>query len=144
MIIEESIFIHATMERVWKTFTDLTCWKDWNKVLKNVSPEKTMVLSEGGEVKFCIYPFKFPVYFEPEIEEVIPHKRVVWTSGRYGVSARHEFFFKQVEQGVLVISRESFKGISVKTLKFLFPKSRLRDLTVVFLKDMKRGAEKQG
>lgn len=141
MLIEESVVIHAPLQKVWDTFTDITCWKDWNTVLKNVSPEKTEILAEGGKVRFCIYPFHFPVYFEPKIEEVIPLKRVVWSSGKFGITARHEFIFRQAGNGVVVLSRESFKGLSLKTLRFLFPRSRLVELTVAFLKDLKVAAE---
>jgi hypothetical protein len=141
MLIEESVIIHSPLQKVWDTFTDITCWKDWNTVLRNVSPEKTEILTEGGKVRFCIYPFSFPVYFEPVIDEVIPHKRVVWSSGVYGLSARHEFVFEEVENGTLATSREVFKGFPVKALRFLFPRSRLRELTVAFLKDLKRAAE---
>ncbi len=141
MEIEESTIIHARIDRVWATFTNITCWNDWSRILKNVSPDKTEILAAGGKVKFCIYPFHFPVFFEPEIEEVIPNKRVIWSSGKYGVSARHEFIFEEVENGVLVISREVFKGIPLKTLRFLFPKSRLKELTASFLMDLKGAAE---
>ena len=141
MLIEESIVIHASLLKVWDTFTDITCWKDWNTVLRNVSPEKTEVLSEGGKVRFCIYPFHFPVYFEPEIEEVIPQRRVVWTSGKFGITARHEFIFREGGTGIVVTSREFFKGLSLKTIRFLFPRSRLVGLTVAFLKDLKTASE---
>ncbi|HET6515240.1 MAG TPA: SRPBCC family protein [Thermodesulfovibrionales bacterium] len=142
MIIEESIVIHATPKRVWETFADLTCWNHWNTVLKNVSPKRTEILSEGGKVKFCIYPFNFPVYFEPNIESVVPGRRIVWSSGKFGISARHEFLFQEAKEGVIVISKEVFSAIGLKTLRFLFPDWRLRDLTISFLKDLKTAAEK--
>jgi hypothetical protein len=37
--------------------------------------------------------------------------------------------------------QETFRGISVKALGFLFPEWRLRALTVSFLKDLKGAAE---
>lgn len=110
-------------------------------MLKNVSPRKTEILTEGGKVKFCIYPFSFPVYFEPLIEKVVALKKVVWSSGVYGISARHEFLFEEVKDGMLITSRERFKGFPVRALRFLFPEWRLRDLTVAFLKDLKKAAE---
>jgi len=141
MLIEESIFIHAPSRKVWETFTDITCWKNWNTVLRNVSPDKTEVLTKGGKVRFCIYPFSFPVYFEPLIEEVLPHRRVVWSGSAYGISARHEFVFEEVQNAMLVTSREAFRGFPIKALRFLFPELRLRELTAAFLKDLKKAAE---
>ncbi len=143
MIIEESIMIHAPLKRAWQTFTDITRWKDWNTILRNVSPGKTEILTEGGKVRFCIYPFTFPVYFEPNIEEVVPIKKVVWASGVYGIFARHEFAFEEVHERTLLTSREVFRGLPVRALSFLFPESRLRRLTVAFLKELKKAAERR-
>lgn len=142
MIIEDSITIHSPIQKVWETFTNVTCWDDWSTVLKNVSRDKAEVLTQGGRIRFCIYPFSFPVHFEPVIDEIVPNRKVVWTSWKFGVTARHEFIFKEIENGVRVISKETFKGISLKTLRFLFPRSRLRNLTVAFLRDLKKAAEK--
>jgi hypothetical protein len=142
MIIEDSVTIHAPLEKVWETFTDITCWDNWSTVLKNASRDKAEVLAKGGNVRFCIYPFKIPVYFEPIIEEILPNKKIVWTSGKFGIIARHEFIFKEAGKGVLVISKESFRGVSVKTLSFLFPQSRLKKLTTSFLRDLKKAAER--
>jgi hypothetical protein len=141
MVIEESVIVHARLPKVWDTFTNITCWDDWNTVIKKVSPGKTEILAEGGKVRFCMYPFHFPVYLEPVIEKVVPKKEVVWTSAKYGISARHAFVFEPVEDGVLVTSRETFNGVTVKALRFLFPEWRLRDLTVAFLRDLKGAAE---
>jgi hypothetical protein len=142
VIIEDSVTINAALEKVWETFTDITCWDNWSTVLKNASRDKAEVLAEGGNVRFCIYPFKIPVYFEPIIEEILPNKKIVWTSGKFGIIARHEFIFKEAENSVLVISKESFRGVSVKTLSFLFPRSRLKKLTTSFLRDLKKAAER--
>lgn len=141
MTIEESILIHAPLTKVWETFTHITSWKDWNTVLTNVSRDRTEIMAEGGKVRLCIHPFHFPVYLEPVIEKVVPGKEVSWSSEKYGVSALHLFTFKEVKKGVLVTSREKFRGIPVKALGFLFPRSRLRKLTVSFLKELKGAAE---
>jgi hypothetical protein len=141
MVIEESIIIHAPLAGIWKTFTDMNCWDDWNSVLKNASPGGTEIMTEGGKVRFCISPFYFPVYLEPVIKNIVPQKQVVWTSTKYGITALHAFTFEQVEGGILATSKETFSGIPVKALGFLFPEWRLRELTVSFLKDLKAAAE---
>jgi len=141
MLIEESIIIHALSPKVWDTFTDITCWKDWNTVLKNVSPKKKEVLTKGGKVRFCFCPCSFPDYFRPLIEKVVPLKKIVCSSGVYGIPARHESLFEEVKDGMLITSRERFKGFPIRALRFLLPEWRLRDLTVAFLKDLKKAAE---
>ncbi len=140
MVIEESVLITAPLEKVWDTFTDLTCWKEWSTVLTNVSAESER-LTEGKRFKFCIRPFDIPVHLEPVVEEIIPKKRIVWTGSKHGISARHEFIFQKKDGKVLLLSRETFSGIVIKPLKFLFPKRKIREISILMLKEVKAAAE---
>jgi hypothetical protein len=140
MVIEESISINATKDAVWRHFTDLTCWVNWNSVLRDVTTERGSI--QKGETFGCsMRPFVFPVHFESFIEEVVPYERVVWSGSKYGIFARHEFFFREGEGRVQVISRETFKGITMDNMKFIFPAGRIRELTKSMLKDLKKAAE---
>jgi hypothetical protein len=140
MMVEESVLILAPQEKVWKTFTDLSCWEDWNTVLKDVSARDNSI-ERGGTFRCSIRPFFFPVRFEPIIEEVILWEKIVWTGSKYGISLRHEFIFEKDERGVHLVSRETFSGIAVETVPALFPEQRIRELTRLFLKDLKEAAE---
>lgn len=142
MIIQESIFINAKMDKVWKIFTDLTCWKDWNTVISNVcSNEKCFTC--GGEILCCFRPFLFPVKTKIKVEEVIPYERIVWSAQKRGSSARNEFSFQSNERGVLVTSRETFTGFLVRAFGFFLPKRRMHTLIHAFLKDLKTASENQ-
>ena len=140
MVVEESITIKASLDKVWKTFTDLACWADWNTVLRNVSADDAS-MEKGETFKFCIRPFMFPIYLEPILEEVIPNERVVWSGSIFGIFSRHEFFFEEAAGEVLVKSREAFKGITLDNLAFVFPKWRIKEMTKALLKDLKEAAE---
>jgi len=140
MVIEESILINAPVDAVWKHFTDLTCWVNWNSILRDVTTEHDSI-QKGGTFSCSIRPFVFPVSFESFIEEVVPYERVVWSGSKYGIFARHEFFFRGVEGQVQVISREEFKGITIENMKFIFPAGRIRELTKSMMKDLKKAAE---
>jgi hypothetical protein len=140
MVIEESILILAPPEKVWQTFSDLSRWEDWNTVLKDVSAADSRI-ERGGRFRCSIRPFFLPVRFEPVIEEVVPREKVVWTGSRYGITARHEFLFARQEKGVLLVSRETFSGITVESAPVLFPVQRIRELTRLLLKDLKEAAE---
>ncbi len=142
MVIKESILINAKLDKVWKTFTDLTCWKDWNTVVRDVcSNEKS--LSCGGEISCCFRPFLFPVKAKSKVDEVIPYERVVWSAQKKGFSTRNEFSFQNYEKGVLVTSRETFTGFLVRAFGFFLPKRRMHTLIQTFLKDLKTASEKQ-
>lgn len=140
MVIEESIIINASLEKVWDIFTDLTCWKNWCSVIEDVSADRTR-LEEGGSFKCCIRPFDIPMNLEPMVEELIPMDRIVWSGKKHGVSARHEFTFQNNGNGVLLTSREAFSGLFMSPLMLLFPKKKLEELSGKMLREIKTAAE---
>jgi hypothetical protein len=141
MIIEESVLINADVNTIWKTFTDLTCWADWNSVATDVASGSGR-LEEGERFTFCLRPFSVPIMIEPRIEEVIPREKVVWTGTKFGIFSRHEFLFQQAANGVLVTSRETFRGLLLLLGGVTFPESMVREMTVGMLKDLKTAVEK--
>ena len=143
MIIEEAIAIHAPIEKVWNTFTDLTCWMQWNTVIRNVRSDERS-LSNGKEVKCSLYPFLFPITVNLRIKELIPHELIVWSARKKGLYARHEFIFGKKDNSVLVTSRETFTGLLSKASGALLPKRKMQALTTRFLKDLKKASEAGG
>ena len=140
MIISESIVINAPLRKVWHTFTDLACWKDWSTAVSNVSSD-TEHLTEGKSFKFCIRPFTFPINIEPVVEELIPGQKIVWSGSKHGITACHEFHFAEQNGKTLLTSREIFKLNWMKRLFFHIPKRRLHKLSVLMLQDLKYAAE---
>ena len=140
MVIRESILIHAPLEKVWDTFTDLTCWKSWSTVLTNVSSDVERI-TEGKSFKFCIRPFVLPLNLRPSVELVVPGKRIVWSGRKHGISARHEFIFESHNGTVNLTSKETFSSSLIKPFMFLFPKKRIRELSTLMLKELKEAAE---
>jgi len=143
MLIEEVIAIDAPIEKVWNTFTDLTCWMRWNTVLRNAR-SRERCLSSGEEVKCCLYPFLFPITVNLRIEELIPHELIVWSARKKGLYARHEFIFGKKNDSVLVTSREAFTGLFSTASGALLPKRRMQTLTIRFLKDLRKASEEGG
>ena len=141
MIIEESVLINADPKDVWRTFTDLTCWAEWNTVASKAASGSGR-LEEGERFTFCLRPFDVPIVIEPKIEEVVLHEKVIWTGTKFGIFSRHEFLFQQVANGVLVTSSETFRGLPLLFGGLTFPESTVRELTVGMLKDLKKAAEK--
>ncbi len=142
MVIEASIRINANMDTVWDTFTDLTCWNDWNTVIRDVYSSKKC-LSSGGVLSCCFRPFLLPVNVKIEVEEVIPYESIVWSAKKRGLSARNKFSFKKYNGGVKVTSRETFKGFLISFFGLFLPKKRMRTLISTFLQDLKTAAENQ-
>jgi hypothetical protein len=141
MIIKESITIHAPLAAVWNTLTDISRWNEWNTVLTNCSDAGTACLSPDARCTWCIRPFVFSVYFTPVIEELVPHERIVWRARKFGIAARHEFFFTQEGGSVRVESKEAFaKSAPLYFIAILF-RFKLKALTRTFLSDVKKAAE---
>jgi hypothetical protein len=140
MIVKESIVICSSMEKVWKTFTDLDCWTEWNTIMKNVGSDKK-VLDEGTNLKCIFRPFLFPIEMKIRVESVIPYNRIVWSAKKKGLSAYHEFFFRQQAEGILVTSRETFTGLLTKGSGILLPIRKMQSFTKIFLQDLKKVSE---
>jgi len=140
MLIEELILVNASIETVWRTFTDITHWADWNSVLKDIKFSGNCI-EEGATFRCCVKPYLFPIYFEPEIEEVAPFERIAWKGEKKGIRSRHEFLFSRKEKSTEIISRETFSGIPVILAGPLFPIERLRELNAEFLRNLKDAAE---
>lgn len=140
MVIEERIVIDTDLERIWTVFTDLTCWNNWNSVIRNACCVD-QCLAHGTVITCCFRPFFFPINAQIKVDKVIPRKRVIWSVRKKGFFALHEFLFQRQEKGTLVTSRETFTGLLVRLFGSLLPEKRMRALTTTFLKDLKMASE---
>jgi len=140
MLIEESVLINADIKKIWRIFTDLTCWAEWNTIATKAAC-RTGRIEEGMRFTFSIRPFSVPVTVRPKIVEVVPAEKIVWSGSKFGIFSRHEFLFQQASNGVLVTSRETFRGVQLLLARRTFPRKTIRELTINMLQDLKRAAE---
>lgn len=140
--IEESVWVAAALDRVWGTFTDLTCWPDWNSVLTKAEATDESCLLAGRSFRCCIRPYAVPVFFQAKVEQIVPREKVLWTAKRFGLRGRHEFLFEPEGDGVRVVSREVLTGFPVLLGGLFFPVGRFRRITATFLRELKEGAER--
>ncbi len=141
MEIVESVTIFSAMERVWDIFTDLACWNNWCRSVKEAAKPQGYFMSEGQKLSLIIRPCVLPFSIRPIVECVVPHDRVVWSARKFGLFAKHEFLFTNLGGAVLVTSRERFVG--PKTFLMFLPEAKLRNITVGMLSDLKEKAESQ-
>lgn len=140
MVIEEAVLIKAPKEEVWKTFTDLSCWKEWNSTACDAASPSGRI-EEGEPIRFCLRPFNLPVSLDPVVDEVIPYERVIWSGSKFGISSRHAFLFQQAANGVLVTSREEFRGIPLLIGGRPLTEKVARDLVRSMLQELKAACE---
>jgi len=140
MTITDSIIIDAPLKKIWQTFTDLTCWTNWNTVIRNVD-SKENAIAHGCSIRCSFRPFFFPIRVKIRIEQVVPYKSVTWSARKKGLTARHEFLFQLHNDAVMVISRETFSGVLTKAYGVFLPKKKIAHLKKTFLKDLKQASE---
>jgi hypothetical protein len=141
MTIEEAVLIKADIGRIWKLFTDLDSWKDWNSVLRSTGSAANRI-AEGERLRYSLHHLDIPMEIELKVDEVIDRQRVVWSGTWSAISLHHEFLFRQATNGVLVMSRETFRGLPLLFGAIAFPESTVRDMTMGLLRDLKKAAEK--
>jgi hypothetical protein len=140
MVVEESVIINADSADVWKIFTDLTGWKDWNRTARYLWSD-SLTMTEGVHFRFRLHLFSVPVVVDPVIEKVALRERVVWSASTFGLTSHHEFLFEQVENGLLVTSRETLSGAPVIVARRTFLEKRFRKLAHAMLIELKNVCE---
>jgi hypothetical protein len=143
MIIEGTIQINASLQRVWDVFSDISNWGEWNPVCRECQFETGNALVKGACISFELNPVVLPIRISPVVNQCEPGKKLVWSGSRFGIHAVHEFYFEENENGVKLTSIEHFKGPMLIFAKMLFLPSRLHALTIRLLNAIKKEAEAQ-
>lgn len=141
MIIQATIQINASLQRVWEVFADISNWDDWNPVCRECRFEAGHSLVKGACISFELNPVVLPIRIAPVVEHCEPGKKVVWAGSRLGIHAVHEFYFEENESGVELKSIEHFQGPMLIFAKMIFLPSRLHSLTLKLLNAIKAEAE---
>jgi|Deesub1362A_J573_1020465.scaffolds.fasta_scaffold16738_2 uncharacterized membrane protein len=141
MIIEEAVLINADIKKIWELFSNLNTWPGWNSVLRNIDNHKECRIESIGSFQCRISLFSIPINFKVVIEEVLPLKKIVWRSSKFGIYSRHEFLFEDLGENVKVASIETLNGPSIKISGPLFPGWKIKGLTKKMLEDLKVAAE---
>jgi hypothetical protein len=141
MVIKEEIEIEAPLTLVWRIFSRMEDWKDWNFVCQDCCYLEGSEMSEGTCFSFVMKPFNFPIKVAPRIVACEPGRKVVWEGTRFGVHAEHTFLFREKKDRVVLLSVEKFKGPLVFISRLLRVPGRLHRLTQKMLGAIKKQAE---
>ena len=144
MIIEESIEIKAPLPVVWRVFSAMEDWKNWNTVIENCCIVSGGGMAENACFTFQMRPYYLPIKIMPTITKCDPGKEVVWEGSRFGVQAVHSFTFEEKEDTVTLTSSESFRGPLLWLSKLIFIPKRLHRLTRQLMMAIKNQAEACG
>lgn len=141
MIIEESVEIKASPAVVWRVFSAMEDWKNWNPVCENCCIISGDGMAANTCFTFSMRPYYLPIKVMPTIIKCEPGKEVVWEGRRFGVHAVHRFTFEEKKESVCLTSSESFRGPLLWLCKLIFIPGRLHRLTRRLMIAIKNRAE---
>jgi len=140
MVIKAEVRIKGPIAMVWRVFSHLNEWKDWNTACSSCRFTSGDSLAEGACFAFVVKPFIFPV----RVASCDPGREVVWKGKRLGVCAVHTWRFREDAEGVLLESIEIFRGPLLLMGRLVGIPGRLHRLTVDMLDQIKRHSETCG
>ncbi len=141
MIIEESIKINAPLPVVWRVFSAMEDWQNWNPVCGNCCIIRGNGMAADTCFTFSMRPYYLPIKVMPTITKCEPGKEVVWEGRRFGVYAVHRFIFEEQKDTVRLTSSETFSGPLLWLSKLIFIPGRLHRLTRQLMTAIKNHAE---
>jgi uncharacterized protein YndB with AHSA1/START domain len=141
MIIEAQVHINAPLATVWRVFSHLDAWSDWNTACDGCRFTSGEDLVEGACFSFVVKPIVFPIRVEPRVVSCEPGREVVWQGERLGIRAVHTWRFRENAGGTVLESAETFHGPLLLLGHLLGVPKRLHRLTVRMLEQIKAHAE---
>lgn len=144
MVINAAVQIKAPIAVVWRVFSNLNEWNDWNTACASCRFTSGDRLVEGACFSFVVKPFIFPLRVQPRVVSCDPGREVVWEGKRLGISAVHTWRFREAADGVRMESTESFRGPLLLLAHLAGVPRRLHQLTVEMLDHIKRYSEACG
>jgi hypothetical protein len=141
MIIKAEVQIQAPLPVVWRVFSHLEDWKDWNTACDSCRLVEGDELAVGACLAFVVKPIVFPVKVQPRVLSCEPCREVVWEGERFGIRAVHTWRFREQTGGVVLESVETFKGSLLLLSHVVGVPKRLHRLTVRMLDQIKRYSE---
>jgi hypothetical protein len=115
VLARHEIAIQAAVETIWQVHIAVNEWPTWQPDITEARLDGDFVpgasfgwTSSGLSVTSTIYDVSAPS------GEVSPRARTLWGGTAQGITGIHEWTFRDMTQGVLVATNESFAGASVE------------------------------
>ncbi|MSP62385.1 MAG: SRPBCC domain-containing protein [Myxococcales bacterium] len=110
--IHHAIDIDASLDAVWRVFTDLSTWPRWfpHAVAAQALHDAPWYRRGGGvEVELTV-PVLGSMVLRLDIEEADPRHKVRWVGKAWGVRGDHSYTFEDRGAWTRVTSHEQFGG----------------------------------
>ncbi len=117
VITKKSVEINAPVESVWKVFSDVNHWDEWQEEIE--SPQMNGSFSAGNSFSWKSNGLNIT----STLQVVEENKTVVWSGPAFGAFAIHAWYFSE-QNGITIIKvEESMEGWLVALLKNKFQSS---------------------
>jgi uncharacterized protein YndB with AHSA1/START domain len=143
IVIRESLRIAAPPERVWRVFTAIERWREWNTAVRSARFRTGEPWQAGATIEFTVKPSWKQLRIRAEITDVQPHKSVTWAGSGAGIAGVHTFAFQPDGDGTLATTVEVFTGPGLGLMGLVMPQHKLRALFATWLAALKAEAERR-
>lgn len=107
VITRDDIVIHAPLARVWRIQTDVESWPAWQPSVSSAVKQTPGRLRPGSS---WVWSTEGLDDITSTVQQVQPHRRIVWGGPAQGITAVHVWTFTQAKDGVHVHTEESWTG----------------------------------
>jgi uncharacterized protein YndB with AHSA1/START domain len=108
VISRQEIAIAAPLEVVWNLHVDASSWPGWNPDITDVTMEHQFAPGASFLWHTAGLAIQSTVY------AVTPHARTLWAGTVQGITGIHEWTFTETDNGVRVVTEESWSGEPVE------------------------------
>lgn len=104
VITRDQQLIEASLDTVWRVFTNIANWTQWNKDINQASLDGPLTVGSA------IHWTTAGMDIVSTIGELVPQQRIVWSGETQSIMGIHHWQFTSVEEGTLVQTKESWTG----------------------------------
>lgn len=109
VIARHEIDIRAPLDTVWQLHTDVNAWPTWQADI-------TAARLDGAFEPSASFTWTISgLSVTSTIYDVADRSRTLWGGTAEGITGIHEWTFRDMTQGVLVSTNESFAGVPVES-----------------------------
>jgi hypothetical protein len=114
VLARHEILVQAPIDAIWELHVDVNDWPAWQKDITAANlagPFEPGASFEWTSSGFTVNSTIYDV--SPPTGDVSPRARTLWGGTAQGITGIHEWTFRDMTQGVLVATNESFAGAPV-------------------------------
>jgi hypothetical protein len=139
LTLEAARLVRAPRQLVWRVFSDLTAWPDWNPLSRGQAPGQS--LEPGARLDLWLRPLGLPLLVRAQVLEAIPAQAVGWRGGAWGITSEQHYTFEDHGPQTLVGFQESLSGWPLLLARPFYSPRDLSQQAQAWLKALARQAE---